>query len=190
MLFRTTILPGVFVIANEMKEDERGFFTRTYCAREFALNGIDTHFVQCNLSFNRKRGVVRGLHFQHPPHTEAKLIRCTRGSIYDVAVDLRPSSPTYAKHIAIELSARNGLSFYLPKGLAHGFQTLEDETEIFYQMGAYYAPDAAAGIRYDDPEIGISWPLPEIVISERDRTWPSLASWKNPFTSDASRTGV
>lgn len=190
MIFRTTTLPGVLLIETEMEEDERGFFARTYCVREFALHGIETRFVQCNLSFNRNRGVIRGLHFQKPPHTEAKLIRCTRGSVYDVAVDLRPSSPTYAKHLAIELSARNGLSLYLPEGLAHGFQTLEEETEVFYHMGACHVPESAAGIRYDDPDIGISWPLPPCAISERDRTWPLLTSWNNPFIPAASRTPV
>jgi len=180
--FIETKLPGAFVIELEKHIDARGFFARTYCAREFESHNLISSFVQCNVSFNALRGTVRGLHFQNAPHTEAKLVRCTRGSIYDVIVDLRTESAGFGAHYALELSCENGLSLYIPAGFAHGFQTLEDQTEVFYQMTNFYSADSAAGVKYDDPEIGIRWPMPVSVISDKDLKWPRLAGMKNPFT--------
>jgi dTDP-4-dehydrorhamnose 3,5-epimerase len=174
VIFTATEPAGVVIIEPERVEDERGFFARSFCAREFAARGLDPRVAQCNVSFNRTRGTLRGLHFQHPPHTETKLVRCTRGALYDVAVDLRPDSPTFLVHIAVELSARNGRMLYVPEGFAHGFQTLEDDTEVFYQMSAAFSPDAAGGVRWNDPAFAIEWPLEVSAISERDRTYPDF----------------
>lgn len=175
MIFRETALPGVFVIEPEPWEDQRGFFARTWCQREFAEHGLDPRLVQCSVSFNRRRGTLRGMHYQAPPHAEAKLIRCTRGAIWDVALDLRSGSPTFGQHVGEELSAANRAALYIPEGFAHGFQTLEDDTEVLYQMSEFYAPDAARGIRFDDPAFGIRWPLPEPIMLNRDRTYPDFA---------------
>jgi dTDP-4-dehydrorhamnose 3,5-epimerase len=188
MRFIETTLQGAFIIDLERYDDRRGFFARTYCAREFEAHNLISSFVQCNTSFNYQRGTLRGLHYQAPPHLEAKLVRCTRGSIYDVIVDLRPDSASFGAHFALELSPANGRSLHIPAGFAHGFQTLEDETEVFYQMSNYYVADCAAGLRYDDAEIGICWPLPVSVISEKDLNWPSLADWQNPFKSPPSES--
>jgi dTDP-4-dehydrorhamnose 3,5-epimerase len=165
---------GAVVIEAEPVEDERGFFARSFCAREFAARGIDARVAQCNVSFNRERGTLRGLHFQHPPHAEAKLVRCTRGAVYDVALDLRSDSPTFLDHFAVELSAANRMMLFVPAGLAHGFQTLEPDTEVFYQMSAPYVPEAADGVRWNDPAFAIEWPLAVSAISERDRTYPDF----------------
>jgi dTDP-4-dehydrorhamnose 3,5-epimerase len=181
MRFLPASLDGAFVLELEKQEDERGFFARTYCAREFADHDLVCSFVQCNLSFNNTRGTVRGMHYQKPPHSESKLVRCIRGSIYDVIVDLRPQSATFARHFGVELSAENRFSLYIPPGFAHGFQTLENGTEVFYQMGDFYEPGSGSGLRYDDLRLGIRWPLPVTVISEKDLSWPFFASWQNPF---------
>lgn len=175
MIFSATPIDGVFVIEPEPIEDERGFFARVCCAREFAENGLDSHWVQCNIAHNRKRGVVRGLHRQIDPHAEIKLVRCTMGRLYDVIVDLRDGSPSRGQWFGIELSATNRKALYVPKGFAHGYQTLEDDTEVYYQVSAAYHPDAERGLRWDDPAIGIAWPIAEPEVSERDRAWPSLA---------------
>ena len=168
MIFRTTPLGGCWVIETERIEDSRGFFARSYCREEFERHGLDTDVAQCNVSFTRVRGTLRGMHFQLPPHEEAKLVRCTNGALYDVVIDLRLGSPTFMKHFAIELTAANRLMLFIPKGFAHGFQTLADETEVFYQMSSPYVPNSAAGIRYDDRAFGISWPLPPTIVAERD----------------------
>ena len=152
----------------------RGFFARSFCAREFTAHGLNPHIAQCNISFNRKRGTVRGLHLLRPPHAEAKLVRCTAGAIYDVVVDLRQASPTFRTHFGVELNARNRKALYVPEGVAHGFQTLDDDTEVFYQMSAFFVPAAATGVRWDDPGFGIEWPLAVTVISEQDRTYPDF----------------
>jgi len=175
MRFDGTDLSGAFVVDLEPREDERGFFARAWCVDEFEEHGLETTVVQCNVSFNRHRGTVRGMHFQLPPHDEVKIIRCTRGAIYDVLVDLRPDSPTYREWIGVELTAENRRALYAPKGTAHGYQTLADETETFYQVSAAYAPGAEGGVRWDDPSFGVAWPLPVATISEKDASWPDYA---------------
>ena len=172
--FTETRLGGVFVVEVEPQTDARGFFARTFCAREFQERGLATNFVQCSVSHNLRRGTVRGLHYQRPPAGEVKLVRCTSGALYDVIVDLRESSPTYLHHVGVELTSRNRRALYVPEMFAHGFQTLEDDTEVFYQMSAFYEPELATGIRYDDPRLGIEWPLVVSVVSEKDKLWPLL----------------
>jgi dTDP-4-dehydrorhamnose 3,5-epimerase len=172
VIFTQTRLAGALVIDPEPHADDRGFFARTFCAREFAEHGLTTTLVQCNVSLNHHQGTLRGMHWQAPPHEEAKLIRCTRGAIHDVIVDLRPGSPTLGEHIGVELTADNRRMLYVPEGFAHGFVTREDDTEVFYQMSAFYEPGAARGMRYDDPAVGIRWPGEVRVVSERDRAWP------------------
>jgi dTDP-4-dehydrorhamnose 3,5-epimerase len=174
MHFTETNLKGAFVIEPEAHQDGRGLFARTFCAREFRDHNLADQFVQCNTSWNAHRGTVRGLHYQVSPSCEVKLVRCTAGSIWDVIVDLRPDSPTYLQHFGVELSARNRRALYIPEMFAHGFQTLEDGAEVFYQMGEFYAPKLAGGIRYDDPKLGIRWPLPVTSISEKDQQWALL----------------
>jgi dTDP-4-dehydrorhamnose 3,5-epimerase len=172
MIFRPARLAGVWLVEIEPHADERGHFARTWCRREFAEHGLDTELAQASLSFNRARGTVRGLHFQRPPHEEVKLVRCTRGAIWDVALDLRPGSPTRGAWQAFELNAANAAALYIPKGLAHGFQTLEPDSEVFYQISEFYAPDSSSGVRFDDPAFAIGWPLPVAEISAKDRAWP------------------
>jgi dTDP-4-dehydrorhamnose 3,5-epimerase len=174
MIFIETSVPGAVIIEPECRADERGFFARSFCAREFEAHRLNPHVEQCNISFNRSKGTVRGLHFQRPPHAEAKLVRCTAGSVYDVIVDLRPGSPAFCRHVGVELSARNRTLLYVPEGVAHGFQTLEDDAEVFYQMSNPFDPDAAAGVRWNDPAFAIAWPLAVSVISERDRSHPDF----------------
>jgi dTDP-4-dehydrorhamnose 3,5-epimerase len=172
LIFVETRLPGAFIIELEPRHDERGFFARTYCAEEFARHGLTASFPQCNVSYNRAALTMRGMHFNASAHPEAKLVRCTRGAIHDVIVDLRPDSATRRQWIAAELSEQNHRMLYVPEGFAHGFLTLAPESEVFYQMGALYAPDAALGFRYDDPSFAIPWPEHPRVVSERDATYP------------------
>jgi dTDP-4-dehydrorhamnose 3,5-epimerase len=174
VIFAETTLPGAWLVDLELIEDERGGFARSYCEREFAARGLATRFPQCNLSYNRRAGTLRGLHYQVPPHAEVKLVRCTAGAIADVIVDLRSASPTRFKWIAVELDARSRRALYVPEGFAHGFITLEDETEVCYQMGAFHEPAAARGIRWDDPLLAIGWPRQPAVISPRDASHPDV----------------
>ncbi|MEY2605227.1 MAG: dTDP-4-dehydrorhamnose 3,5-epimerase [Verrucomicrobiota bacterium] len=174
MRFTATKLAGACIIEPQPREDSRGLFARTYCAREFHEQGLVDSFVQCNTSWNARKGTVRGLHYQLPPSSEVKLVRCTAGSLWDVIVDVCPDSPTYLQHVAVELSARNRLALYIPEMFAHGFQALEDATEVFYQMSDFYTPKLAKGVRYDDPKIGIQWPLPVASISDQDLSWTLL----------------
>lgn len=169
-------IPGVFLIEPERRCDERGFFARTWCREEFEQAGLTVDWVQCNVSFNAQRGTLRGLHYQSAPHDEVKLVRCTMGAIYDVVIDLRPGSPTFRKSFGVELSAENHLSLYIPEGCAHGFQTLEDRSEVFYQMGAFYHAASALGVRWNDPVFAISWPLTPTVMSERDQAYADFAA--------------
>src|SRR3972149_8591349 len=164
MIFEETILKGAFLIKPERLEDERGFFARVWCRKEFDAHGLGTTLVQCNVSFNASKWTLRGLHYQTPPHEEAKLVRCTLGAIYDVIVDLRPDSPTYLKHFAVELTQDNRKMLYVPEGCAHGFQTLADGTEVLYQMSEFYSPECSTGHRWNDPAFGIDWPLEVSVI--------------------------
>lgn len=175
MIFTPTILAGAWTIEPERLVDERGFFARTFCEEEMAAHGLPSRVSQCSVAWNRERGTVRGLHYQEPPHAEAKLVRCTRGAIYDVLVDLRPDSVSYKRHFAVELTAENGRQLWVPPGCAHGYQTLLPDTEVAYQMSEPYAPAAGRGVRWDDPAFGVPWPLPVSVISERDRSYPDFA---------------
>jgi dTDP-4-dehydrorhamnose 3,5-epimerase len=174
MKFTELPLRGSHLIELEPLSDPRGFLARTFCAREFSERGLEASFVQCNTTFNPARGTLRGLHWQSAPHEEVKLLRCTAGAVYDVIVDLRPDSPTWGKWHALELSARNRRMLYIPKGFAHGLQTLEPDSELFYQMSAYYVPEAKRGLRWDDPALGIPWPLREALVGEADRALPTL----------------
>ena len=172
MIFSEARLQGAFVVDIDPIEDDRGFFSRSFCQREFMKHGLKTEVVQSNISFNLAKGTLRGMHFQRPPMSEAKLVRCTRGKVYDVIVDLRPDSETYRLWEGFELSAENRRSIYIPEGFAHGFQTLEDNSELFYQMYQFYSPEHASGVRWDDPAFGVRWPLPTPVISSRDNSFP------------------
>lgn len=175
MLFRPTALDGPRLIETQRHGDERGWFARTFCAEEFARAGLPDRFVQCNTSFSHHRGTLRGLHYQDPPHAEGKLVRCTRGAVFDVAVDLRPG-PTQWRWIAHELSADDGVALWVPPGFAHGFVTLRDATEIFYQMTEHYRPECARGLRWNDPSLDIAWPIADPILSPRDAELPFVSS--------------
>ncbi len=174
MRFEPTILSGAFVVTLDIKEDDRGFFARTFCQKEFADHGLKSLVAQCNLSFNHKAGTLRGMHFQVPPAAETKLVRCTRGAVYDVIVDLRPDSPTYLRHVGVELSEHNRTALYVPELFAHGYLTLTDAAEVAYQVGEMYTPGYERGIRYDDPALGIEWVREVTVVSQKDASWPAL----------------
>jgi dTDP-4-dehydrorhamnose 3,5-epimerase len=176
MIFTETKLKGAFIIEIEQLQDHRGFFARTFCMKEFETHGLKPTIAQCNLCFNYKKGTLRGMHYQAAPATEAKLVRCSRGAIYDVIIDMRPESPTYKLHIGVELTAENRRALYVPDMFAHGYQTLTDEAEVVYQMSEFYAPDYQLGLRYDDPAFGIEWPLPVSEISEKDASLPLFES--------------
>lgn len=175
MKFARTSLPGVYLIELELREDERGFLARTYCEKEFAEHGLNTRWPQCNLTLTKTRGMIRGMHFQAQPKPEIKLIRCAAGAIYDVLVDARRDSPAFGKWEAFELSAESRRLLYVPGGIAHGFQCLTDNCEVFYQMSENYFPELARGVRWDDPEVGIRWPIADAALSQRDRNLPLLA---------------
>lgn len=176
MIFSETELQGAFVVELEPRHDERGFFARAWCRNEFEDNGLTGRLAQCNISFNHEAGTLRGMHYQVPPHEEVKLIRCTRGAIFDVIVDLRPDSTTFRNWIGVELTAENRHALYVPEGFAHGYQTLVDATETFYQVSAFYSPEAERGVRWDDPAFGIEWPpTRRRIISDKDRSWPDFA---------------
>jgi dTDP-4-dehydrorhamnose 3,5-epimerase len=174
MVFTETKLTGAFIVDPQRFEDWRGFFALSWSEKEFAAHDLNPRLVECNISFNKKKGTLRGMHYQSAPHAQVKLVRCTMGAIYDVAVDLRPASPTFKQWAAVELTAENRRMFYIPEGFAHGFQTLRDGTEVFYQMAQCYHPDSARGVRWDDPAFGIQWPLAEPFILERDRSYALL----------------
>jgi dTDP-4-dehydrorhamnose 3,5-epimerase len=176
MRFTETALEGAFIIDIERREDERGFFARTFCTREFEAHGLKPTFVQCHTSLNHRAGTLRGMHYQVAPAAETKLVRCTSGAICDIIVDLRPASPTYLEHVAVELTADGGRQLYVPEMFAHGFVTLAEHTEIAYQVGGFYAPEHERGLRYDDPALGISWPVTVRVISRKDANWPLMAA--------------
>jgi dTDP-4-dehydrorhamnose 3,5-epimerase len=174
MHFKDTDVAGAKVIDPSPHQDDRGRFMRAWCTREFAEHGVNFLPVQANMGFSVRKGTVRGMHFQQAPALEAKLVRCTRGSMFDVALDVRPESPSYGKWYGAELSAENGRMLYVPEGCAHGYQTLEERTEMYYMTSEFYTPSAARGVRFDDPAFGIRWPLSVTVVSEQDRNWPLI----------------
>ena len=176
MIFTEAGLRGVWLVTPEQREDFRGFFARTWCDQEAAAHGLTDRWVQSSLSYTKSRGTLRGLHFQRAPHEEVKLVRCTAGAIFDVVVDLRPTSPTFKKHFAVELTAENRVAIYIPRGFAHGYQTLTDGVEVLYQMSEFYAPEFAAGVRWDDPVFRIAWPESNPIIAERDRSYPDFTA--------------
>ena len=176
MRFTPTRLSGAFILDPERREDARGHFARTFCRREFEAHGLKPDIAQANIAWNARKGTLRGMHYQVAPAAETKLVRCTRGALWDVIVDLRPESPTFLEHVGVELSAENGRQLFVPELFAHGYITLADDTEAAYQVGEFYAPDAERGIRFDDPALGIAWPIPVTVISEKDAAWPAFVA--------------
>lgn len=180
--FIETSLSGAFIIEPERLEDERGFFARSWCHREAGVYGLSPNWVQCNISFNKKKGTLRGMHYQIPPYSEVKLVRCTMGAIYDVIIDLRPGSATLKQWVAVELTAENRRTLYVPEGVAHGFLTLTDNAEIFYQMSEFYAPAHARGVRWNDPAFAILWPADIRVISDQDRQFPDFSVGERRFS--------
>jgi len=175
MRFQPLSVEGAFVVELEPINDERGFFARSWAAPDFESRGLDPDLLQISLSYNARAGTIRGMHYQISPHEETKVVRCTSGAIFDVVLDLRPDSPTFKRNAGVDLTARNRKSIYIPKGCAHGFQTLEDESEVLYQISTEYAPDAARGVRWNDPAFGIAWPLAPTRISQRDQAFPDFA---------------
>ena len=175
MIISRTPIDGVAILDPELRSDDRGFFARTFCVAEFAEAGLVSTVEQCNLSFNHRAGTLRGMHYQVAPHPEAKLVRCTAGAVVDIIVDMRPDSPTRLQHVKVELSATNRRALYVPPYFAHGYQTLVDGAEVTYQVGGAYAPEAERGLRWDDPQLGLEWPLPVSTISAKDASWPLLA---------------
>jgi dTDP-4-dehydrorhamnose 3,5-epimerase len=175
VIFTPLALAGAYLVEPERLEDPRGFFARTWCEEEFRRQGLDSRLVQCNISFNRHQGTLRGMHYQAAPHAETKLVRCTMGAACDVVVDLRPESPTFRQWMAVELTAENRRMIYIPEGFAHGFQTLTENTELFYQMSTVYHPESARGLRWNDPALGIVWPMAVTEISPRDQQYPDFA---------------
>jgi dTDP-4-dehydrorhamnose 3,5-epimerase len=174
VIFTETKLKGAFIVDIERREDSRGFFARAFCQHEFAAHGLKPVIAQANIAFNRQKGTIRGMHFQFPPAAETKFVRATRGAIVDIIVDLRPESPTYLQHVAVELSEDNARAIYVPERFAHGYQVLRDGTETSYQVGEFYTPGAEGGLLYNDPRLGLKWPLPLTAISDKDRDWKSL----------------
>lgn len=174
MKFASTPLRGAVIVDLDRIEDDRGFFARSFCEQEFAAQGIDSRFVQCNVSYNRSVGTLRGMHYQAEPNGEAKLVRCTAGAIHDVIVDIRSDSPTHLQWFGVDLTAENRRALFVPRGFAHGFQTLADHSEVFYQMAALFHPDSARGLRWDDPTLGIRWPTKDPIVSAKDRAYPLL----------------
>jgi len=174
MIFKETKLRGAFTIDVEPREDNRGFFARVFCQRELQEHGLKPVIAQANIAFNTRKGTLRGMHFQYPPAPETKLVRATRGAILDIIVDLRPESPTYLQHVAVELTADNRRALYVPERFAHGYQALEDGTETSYQVGEFYTPAAEGGLRFDDRRLGLTWPLPIGEVSAKDSAWKTL----------------
>lgn len=190
MIFRETRLAGAWIVDLERREDERGFFARVWCQREFEAHGLTARVAQANTSCSRAPGSLRGMHYQLPPHAEAKTVRCTHGAVFDVIIDLRPHSPTCGDWLGVELSAENGRMLYVPEGFAHGFQTLTAEAEVTYMVSEFYTPAAEHGVRFDDPAFAIAWPIPVSCISAKDASWPDYAGPRarpGPAVERASR---
>lgn len=188
MIFSETKFAGAYTVDIDRREDNRGHFARVFCAEEFSAHGLRCMVAQASVSFNARRGTLRGLHFQYPPAAETKYVRCTKGAVFDVIVDLRPDSPTYLEHLTVVLSAANGRGLYVPKRFAHGFITLEDDTELTYLIGESHTPNAEGGLRYDDPTLGLDWPLPVRVISQRDTAWKPIVEMEDELKSRMSLT--
>jgi len=182
MTFLKTTLPGVWLIELDLRQDERGLLGRTYCETQFADHGLNTRWPQCNLTLTKKRSMIRGMHFQDEPKPEIKLIRCAAGAVFDVLVDVRRDSPSFGRWESFELTGENHRTLYVPGGIAHGFQCLTDDCRVFYQMSEFYFPELARGVRWNDPQVAIRWPLPEPVLSERDKNLPLLAQLRQPST--------
>jgi len=175
VIFTETGLTGAFVVDIEPRADERGYFARVWCAREFEEQGLESRFVQCNVAYNNKKATLRGMHYQSSPYAEVKLVRCTKGAVYDVIVDMRPGSDSYLGWTGVELTDDNHRMLYVPEGFAHGYVTLQDDSELFYQVSQFYTPQAEGGVRWNDPAVGIQWPdVGELLISDKDRAWPML----------------
>lgn len=187
MIFRETALKGAFVLDLDRREDSRGYFARAFCQHEFRAHGLKPLIAQGNIASNIRKGTLRGMHFQYPPAAESKLVRCTRGAIYDIIVDLRPESPTYLQHFGIELNEDNQLALYVPERFAHGYQTLCDKTDTSYLVGEFYTPETEGGLLHDDPELGLRWPLPVSVISEKDEKFPSYRAIEAELKRKMSR---
>ncbi|MFL5518106.1 MAG: dTDP-4-dehydrorhamnose 3,5-epimerase, partial [Gemmatimonadales bacterium] len=190
MIFTETKLSGAFIIDLERREDSRGFFARAFCQREFAEHGLKSVIAQANVAFNHRKGTIRGMHFQFPPAAETKLVRCTRGGILDIIVDLRPESPTYLQHVSVELNEDNSRALYVPERFAHGYQVLCDKTDTSYQVGEFYAPGTEGGLRYDDPRLALTWPLPVTEISDKDRAWRALDEQESELKQRMEPAGV
>jgi dTDP-4-dehydrorhamnose 3,5-epimerase len=189
VIFTETDLKGAFVIDVERRGDDRGFFARVFCQHEFVEHGLKPTIAQANMAFNASAGTLRGMHFQYPPAAETKLVRCTRGAIVDVIVDLRPESPTFLQSISVELDQENARSLYVPERFGHGYQTLVDDTEVSYVVGEFYAPETEGGLAYDDPRLGLTWPLPVASLSEKDAQWASFDSVEDELRSRMALAG-
>jgi dTDP-4-dehydrorhamnose 3,5-epimerase len=190
MIFTETNLKGAFILDVERREDSRGFFGRAFCQHEFKQHGLKPTIAQGNIAYNRKKGTIRGMHFQFPPAAESKLVRCTRGAIVDIIVDLRPESPTYLQHVAVELNEDNFRSLYVPERFAHGYQALEDNTDTSYHVGEFYTPGTEGGLLYNDPRLGLEWPLPVSIISDKDRVWKPLDQQETELKQKMELVGV
>jgi dTDP-4-dehydrorhamnose 3,5-epimerase len=190
MIFTESKLSGAFIIDLERREDSRGFFARAFCQEEFKQHGLKPIIAQANIAFNHRKGTIRGMHFQYPPAAETKLVRCTRGGIVDIIVDLRPESPTYLQHAAVELNEDNYRALYVPERFAHGYQVLRDNTDTSYQVGEFYTPGVEGGLLFDDPRLGLRWPLPVSVISDKDRAWQSLDDQESNLKQRMELAGV
>ena len=190
MIFTETKLKGAYIIDLDRTEDGRGFFARAFCQKEFEAHGLKPTIAQANIAFNHRKGTLRGMHFQFPPAAESKLVRCTRGAILDIIVDLRPESPTYLDHVAVELSEDNYRALYVPERFAHGYQVLRDKTETSYQVGEFYTPGREGGLMYNDPRLGLKWPLPVSVISDKDKSWQLLAGQESELKARMSHSPV
>jgi dTDP-4-dehydrorhamnose 3,5-epimerase len=190
MIFTETKLKGAYIIDLDRKEDGRGFFARAFCQKEFEAHGLKPTIAQANVAFNHKKGTLRGMHFQFPPAAETKLVRCTRGAILDIIVDLRPESPTYLDHVAVELSEDNSRALYVPERFAHGYQVLRDKTETSYQVGEFYTPGSEGGLMYNDPRLALNWPLPVSVMSDKDKGWQLLAEQESELKARMSHASV
>jgi dTDP-4-dehydrorhamnose 3,5-epimerase len=187
MHFTEGQLPGTYLLVPNRIEDERGFFARAYCRQELEAHGLSPRIVQANTGFSHRRGTLRGLHYQVAPHQETKIVRCVRGAVFDVVVDVRADSPTRGAWMGTRLTAENGHALYVPEGVAHGYLTLEDDSEVLYFVSQYYAPDAERGLRYDDPAVGIDWPIRVVEVSDKDRTWPDFAPAPHPHQAAEER---